>query len=100
MQKPWCLQIFYFYFILVSRGAFPIDEWEYEPARPLVVARPNLHSNHHGRMADETSQEVFRGQEIGVKPYKKTFAFSRKLESRIFVFFRRDCDPGHLHIIL
>ena len=65
-----------------------------------MVARPNLHSNHHGRMADETSQEVFRGQEIGLKPFKKTFAFSRKLESRIFVFFRRDCDPGHLHIII
>ena len=51
-------------------------------------------------MADETSQEIFRSQEIGLKPFKKTFAFSRKLESRIFVFFRRDCDPGHLHIIL
>ena len=87
VQKPRCLNFFYFYFILVSRGAFPTDEWEYEPARPLVVTRTNLHSYHHGRMADETSQEILRGQEIGLKTFKRPLPFSRKLEIRIFCVF-------------
>lgn len=50
----------------VSRGAFSHDEREHQPARPVVVHRPDAHPHRHWHLADEASQELLRGQEAGV----------------------------------
>lgn len=50
----------------VSRGAFSHDEWEHQPACPVVVHRSDAHPRHHRHLADETSKELLRGQETGV----------------------------------
>lgn len=50
----------------VPRGAFPSDEREHQPARPVVVHRPDPHPHRHRHLADEASQELLRGQEAGV----------------------------------
>ena len=49
--------------VSVPRGALPSDEREHEPARAVVVPGPDLHPHGHGRLADETPQELLRGQE-------------------------------------
>ena len=47
----------------VSWRTFPSNEWKYEPARALVVDSANRYLTHHRLLADETSQELLRGQE-------------------------------------
>lgn len=50
----------------VPWGTFPSDQREHQPAGPLVVHRPDPHPGGHRHLADETSQELLRGQEAGV----------------------------------
>lgn len=50
----------------VPRGAVPSDEREHQPASPLVVHRADPHPCGHRHLADETPQELLRGQEAGV----------------------------------
>ena len=52
----------------VPWGAFPSDQREHQPARPLVVHRPDPDPRGHRHLADETPQELLRGQEAGVTP--------------------------------
>lgn len=56
-----------FSFPTVPWGAFPYDEREHEPARSVVVYRSDHHPHHHRHLANETSQELLRGQKAGVK---------------------------------
>uniref|UniRef100_A0A4W6G4M8 Transmembrane p24 trafficking protein 9 n=1 Tax=Lates calcarifer TaxID=8187 RepID=A0A4W6G4M8_LATCA len=45
---------------------FPSDQREHQPAGPLVVHRPDPDPGGHRHLADETPQELLRGQEAGV----------------------------------
>lgn len=50
----------------VSRGEVPDDQREHKPASPVVVHRSNADPAHHRSLANETSQELLRGQETGL----------------------------------
>lgn len=50
----------------VSWGALSHDEREHQPARSLVVHRPDAHPHRHRHLADEAPQKLLRGQETGV----------------------------------
>jgi len=50
----------------VPRGAFPSDQREHQPEGPVVVHRPDPDPGGHRHLADETPEELLRGQEAGV----------------------------------
>lgn len=66
--KMFLLKIFlvFFFFFSVSRGAFPYDEWEHQPACPLVVHCSDAHPHHYWNLADEAPEKLLRSQETGL----------------------------------